>query len=85
MLALQFIPPSVVYSTVPPLPETLPREILPGVSTQLVHELLTIARLPVGGAGGIQVPGIVEPTKEVKLLQPLLAKTLDTTKIVVGR
>lgn len=46
---------------------------------------MTIARLPVGGAGGIQAPGMVEPTKEVKLLQPLLAKTLDTTKIVVGR
>ena len=82
MLALQVIPPFVVYSIVPPLPVTLPMAMLPGDSTQLVHELLTIARLPERGAGGIHIPGIVDPTKAGKLLQPLLANTL--AMMVIG-
>ena len=74
----------MVYSIVPPVPVTLPMVILPGESTQLVQVLFTIDRLPDGGAGGIQVPGIVEPTKVVKLLQPLLANTLATINIGMG-
>ena len=69
-------PPLVLYSMVPPMPVTEPIVIDPPVTIQLVHMLLTIARLPVGGAGGVQLAGEVTPTEVLLLLQPLLAKTL---------
>lgn len=76
MVALQVEPPLVLYSMVPPMPVTEPIVIDPPVTIQLVHMLLTIARLPVGGAGGVQLAGEVTPTEVLLLLQPLLAKTL---------
>ena len=75
-------PPLVLYSMVPPLPETVPKEILPVVSMQFTHALLTMFKEPVGGAGGIHVAGEVTPTNELLLLQPLVPRTV--AKIVIG-
>jgi len=50
-VALQVVPPLVVYCKVPPLPLTVPIAMLPPPSAQPVQVLLVIARVPVGAAG----------------------------------
>ena len=58
-LALQVVPPSVEYSTVPPVPVTVPAPIEPPLTIQLVQVLFTIANVPVGAEGVVQVPATV--------------------------
>lgn len=75
-MADQLMPLSVENSRVPPLPETVPRPMLPPLNIQLTQVLLVIARLPIGGKGVTQTPGLVMPTIVMLLLQPLADKTL---------
>ena len=63
---LHVAPPSVLNCNVPPLPLTV----------QFVHVLFTIASVPVGADGVVQVPGTVVPTRVVLLLQPFADSTL---------
>ena len=58
-MLLQFVPPLVEYSSVPPVPLTVPRAMLPPLTVQFVQVLLTMANAPVGAAGVVQVPGLV--------------------------
>ena len=64
ILVLQVIPPLVVYSSVPPLPVTVPMAILPPDNTHPVQVLLTIANEPAGADGVVQDPGTVTTADE---------------------
>ena len=66
----------VLNCNVPPLPLTVPIEIEPPLTAQLVHVLFTIARLPVGAEGVVHVPGEVVPTRVLLLQQPFEESTL---------
>ena len=70
------MPPLVLYSKVPPLPETVPIAILPGTAMQFTQLLLVMDKMPEGGGGVLQVVGMVNPTETIMLLQPLAANTL---------
>lgn len=72
----QVMPPLVLYSTVPPLPETVPTAMLPGMAIQFTQVLLIIDKAPDGGAGVVHVDGMVIPTETILLLHPLAANTL---------
>lgn len=82
MAELQVEPPLVLYSSVPPLPLTEPKAILPEVSTQFTQVLLTMFKVPVGAPGGMHVAGEVTPTTVLLLLHPLLASTV--ANMVIG-
>ena len=58
-MLLQFVPPLVEYSSVPPVPLTVPMAMLPLETVQLLQLLLVMANAPVGAAGVVQVPGLV--------------------------
>jgi hypothetical protein len=73
---LQFVPLLVEYSSVPPVPLTVPMAMLPPETVQLLQLLLVMANAPVGAAGVVQVPGLVTPTCVELLRQPLAARTL---------
>ena len=73
---LQVAPPSVEYSSVPPVPLTEPMAMLPPLTVQFVQLLLTIAKVPVGADGVVHVPGTVVPTVVFPLLHPFDDKTL---------
>ena len=76
-MLLHVVPPSVEYSNVPPEPLTLPIDIEPPLTVQLLQVLLVMASVPVGAEGApVQVPGVVVPTLVVVLRQPLVANTL---------
>lgn len=66
----------MLNSKVPPVPVTLPMEMEPLVSMHPVQVLLTMDSEPEGCDGGMHTPGLVVPTKVVKLLQPLVPLTL---------
>jgi len=73
---LHVAPPSVLNCNVPPLPLTVPRDIEPPLTVQLVQALLVIASVPVGADGVVQFPGEVLPTMVMSLLQPFDESTL---------
>lgn len=66
----------VLYSSVPPLPETVPTAMLPGMVVQFTQVLLIIDKVPDGGAGVVHVDGMVIPTETILLLHPLAANIL---------
>lgn len=58
-MALQVDPPLMLYSSVPPLPVTVPMAMLPADNTHAVQVLLTIDNEPVGADGVVHDPGTV--------------------------
>ena len=70
------MPPLVLYSKVPPLPETVPMAMVPGMVIQFTQLLLVMDKMPEGGGGVLQVVGMVIPTETILLLHPLAANIL---------
>ena len=58
-MLLHVVPPSVEYSIVPPEPLTLPIDIEPPLTVQLLQVLLVMASVPVGVEGTVVVPVMV--------------------------
>ena len=75
-MLLHVVPPSVEYSNVPPEPLTLPIDIEPPLTVQLLQVLLVMASVPVGAEGVVQVPATVVPTVVAALRQPSDANIL---------
>jgi len=58
------------------VPLTVPIDIVPPLTVQFAQVLFTMASVPDGADGVVQVPGTVVPTRVVLLLQPFADSTL---------